>query len=273
LASYSTVHSEDGRYLGLVFLSLDISDRVTLEQEQQRLREQLFQQEKMVLIGQIAASVAHELNTPIGTVLLRSQLMRQQVGDSGDFSDLDVIEGEAQRCRRIIDSLLGFSRRSEGVMTRADVNSLVRESLSLVEKDLALKGIEIETDYTRDGATVCVDSNQIQQVLLNLVTNAADAMPKGGRLQTATRLLSDQGSVEIRVIDNGCGIEQDVLKRAFDPFFTTKGRGKGTGLGLAICQRIVEEHKGEINIESQPGRGTTVSVRLPYVPMEIAANE
>ena len=273
LASYSTVHSEDGRYLGLVFLSLDISDRVTLEQEQQRLREQLFQQEKMVLIGQIAASVAHELNTPIGTVLLRSQLMRQQVGESGDFSDLDVIEGEAQRCRRIIDSLLGFSRRSEGVMTRTDINSLVRESLSLVEKDLALKGIEIETDYTRDGATVCVDSNQIQQVLLNLVTNAADAMPKGGRLQTATRLLSDQGSVEIRVMDNGCGIEQDVLKRAFDPFFTTKGRGKGTGLGLAICQRIVEEHKGEINIESQPGRGTTVSVRLPYVPMEIAANE
>ncbi|TET30724.1 MAG: HAMP domain-containing protein, partial [Anaerolineales bacterium] len=214
LASYSTVHSEDGRYLGLVFLSLDISDRVTLEQEQQRLREQLFQQEKMVLIGQIAASVAHELNTPIGTVLLRSQLMRQQVGDSGDFSDLDVIEGEAQRCRRIIDSLLGFSRRSEGVMTRADVNSLVRESLSLVEKDLALKGIEIETDYTRDGATVCVDSNQIQQVLLNLVTNAADAMPKGGRLQAATRLLSEQGNVEIRIMDNGCGIEQDVLKRA-----------------------------------------------------------
>jgi len=273
LASYSTVHSEDGRYLGLVFLSLDISDRVALEQEQQRLREQLFQQEKMVLIGQIAASVAHELNTPIGTVLLRSQLMRQQVGESGDFSDLDVIEGEAQRCRHIIDSLLGFSRRSEGVMTRTDVNSLVRESLSLVEKDLALKGIEIETDYTRDGATVCVDSNQIQQVLLNLVTNAADAMPKGGRLQTATRLLSDQGSVEIRVMDNGCGIEQDVLKRAFDPFFTTKGRGKGTGLGLAICQRIVEEHKGEINIVSQPGRGTTVSVCLPYVPMEIAANE
>ncbi len=273
LASYSTVHSEDGRYLGLVFLSLDITDRVTLEQEQQRLREQLFQQEKMVLIGQIAASVAHELNTPIGTVLLRSQLMRQQIGDSGDFSDLDVIEGEAQRCRRIIDSLLGFSRRSEGVMTRADVNSLVRESLSLVEKDLALKGIEIETDYTCDGATVCVDSNQIQQVLLNLVTNAADAMPKGGRLQVATRLLSEQGNVEIRIMDNGCGIEQDVLKRAFDPFFTTKGRGKGTGLGLAICQRIVEEHKGEINIESQPGRGTTVSVRLPYAPMEIAANE
>lgn len=273
LASYSTVHSEDGRYLGLVFLSLDISDRVALEQEQQLLREQLFQQEKMVLIGQIAASVAHELNTPIGTVLLRSQLMRQQVGDSSDFSDLDVIEGEAQRCRRIIDSLLGFSRRSEGVMTRADVNSLVRESLSLVEKDLMLKGIEIETDYTCDGATVCVDSNQIQQVLLNLVTNAADAMPKGGRLQTATRLLSDQGSVEIRIIDNGCGIEQDVLKRAFDPFFTTKDRGKGTGLGLAICQRIVEEHKGEIEIQSQPGRGTTVSVRLPYVPMEIAANE
>ncbi len=271
LASYSTVHGEQGRYLGLVFLSLDISERVTLEQEHKRLREQLFQQEKMVLIGQIAASVAHELNTPLGTVLLRAQLMQQQVGDGGDSSDLGVIESEARRCRGIIDSLLGFSRRSEGVTSRTDVGSLIRESLTLIKNDLAIKGISVQAEYGDKEVIIWADSNQIQQVLLNLVTNAADAMPDGGRLEIRTRLCED--FVEIRVTDNGPGMGEDVLKRAFDPFFTTKGRGKGTGLGLAICRRIVEEHGGEIEIQSQPGQGTTVSFRLPHTPSEVAADE
>ena len=266
LISYSTVHGEDGRYLGLVFLSLDISERVALEQEQKQLRDQLFQQEKMVLIGQIAASVAHELNTPLATILLRAQLIEQQAEEDSDLSDLKVLEGEARRCRRIIDSLLGFSRRSEGVISRTDLNSLIQESLSLVENDLALKGIKLETDYAENGTTVCVDSNQIQQVLLNLVANAADAMPDGGHLRIATRLESDRSSVEIQVTDSGCGMGEGVLNRVFDPFFTTKERGKGTGLGLAICQRIAEEYEGEIKIQSQPGQGTTVFVRLPYSP-------
>jgi PAS domain S-box-containing protein len=269
LTNYSTVHGEDGHYLGLVFLSLDISKRVTLEQEQKRLREQLFQQEKMVLVGQIAASVAHELNTPLGTILLRSQLIAQQMGTGGDLSDLKVVESEAQRCRRIIDSLLGFSRRSEGVITRTNVNSLVRESLSLVENDLTLRGILLEANYSTNETTVEVDSNQIQQVLLNLITNAIDAMPQGGRLWIATRLLSDNGNVEIQVTDSGCGMDENVQNQAFEAFFTTKERGKGTGLGLAICQRIVEEHEGKIKIQSQPKRGTTVLVHLPHIPMEI----
>ena len=273
LASYSTVHGEDGRYLGLVFLSLDISERVALEQEQKRLRDHLFQQEKMVLVGQIAASVAHELNTPLATILLRAQLIEQQADKESDLSDLRILEGEAKRCRRIIDSLLGFSRRSEGVTSRTDLNGLIQQSLSLVENDLTLKGIKLETDYSRNGTTVCVDSNQIQQVLLNLVTNAADAMPDGGRLHISTRLLPDQTSIEIQVTDNGCGMEENVLNRIFDPFFTTKEQGKGTGLGLAICQRIVEEHEGEIKIQSQPGQGTTVLVSLPHTSMEVAADE
>jgi len=108
---------------------------------------------------------------------------------------------------------------------------------------------------------------------LNLITNAIDAMPEGGRLLISTRLLSDKGSIEIQVTDNGCGMEEEVLNRAFDPFFTTKERGKGTGLGLAICQRIVEEHEGKIKIQSRPGQGTTVSVSLPYTAAEVAANE
>ena len=270
LISYSTVHGENGRYLGLVLLSLDISQRVALENEQKRLRDQLFQQEKMVLVGQIAASMAHELNTPLGTILLRAQLVRLQIGDGGDLSDLNVIESEAQRCRGIIDSLLGFSRRSEGmVISRTDANLLIRESLALIENDLKLKGISLETDYGSDGAAVHADANQIQQVILNLFTNAADSMPDGGCLKITTRLLPDQNIVEIQVTDDGCGMEDDVLNRAFDTFFTTKERGKGTGLGLAICRRIIEEHEGKIEIQSRPGQGTTVSIRLPHASMEV----
>lgn len=273
LVSYSTVYGEDGRYLGLVLLSLDISERVALEQEHERLRNQLFLQEKMVLIGQIAASIAHELNTPLGTILLRAQLLQHQIGNGCDVSDLKVVESEAQRCRRIIESLLSFSRRSEGIMARADINSLIQESLSLIENDLRLKDISLEAEYTSNKATVCVDSNQIQQVLLNLITNATDAMLNGGRLCITTKLLSSQGIVEIQVMDNGCGMEESVLSHAFDPFFTTKELGKGTGLGLAICQRIVEEHEGKIKIHSLPGQGTTVSVRLPHAPLEVRASE
>lgn len=273
LNSYSTVHGEDGRYLGLVFLSLDISKRVALEQEQKQLRDQLFQHEKMVLIGQIAASVAHELNTPLGTILLRAQLIGHQAGDGGYQDDLKVIETEAQRCRRIIDSLLGFSRRSEGVISRTSVNSLIRESLSLVEHDLALRNIVFEADYVNNGATICVDSNQIQQVLLNLVANAADAMPHGGNLKIITRLLTGEDVVKIQVVDNGCGMDEEVQNRAFEPFFTTKERGKGTGLGLSICQRIVEEYEGKIEVDSRVGQGTTVSICLPYASKEADTDE
>lgn len=271
LNSYSSVHSQDGRYLGLVLLSLDISERLALEQGQKQLREQLFQQEKMVLIGQIAASVAHELNTPLSTVLLRAQLMQQQIADSGDLSDLNVIESEALRCRGIIDSLLGFSRRSEGSTLRVDVVSMVNESLSLVKNDLANKGISVTAEYKDSEVKIWANSNQIQQVCLNLITNAADAMPDGGRI--GIQIQSANDVVEIRVIDDGLGMDRDVLKKAFEPFFTTKERGKGTGLGLPICQRIVEEHGGKIEIQSKPRHGTTVVVRLPQTGPEVAANE
>jgi two-component system sensor histidine kinase VicK len=271
LNSYSSVHSQDGRYLGLVLLSLDISDRAALEREQKQLREQLFQQEKMVLIGQIAASVAHELNTPLSTVLLRAQLMQEQLKNRGDVSDLNVIESEALRCRGIIDSLLGFSRRSEASTSRADLCSLVRESLRLLKNDLANKGVSLKADYGERDAVIWANSNQIQQVLLNLITNAADAMPEGGNVEI--RLGTSDESVEIRVIDDGLGMDQDVLRGAFEPFFTTKERGKGTGLGLPICQRIVEEHGGRIEIQSELHRGTTVMVRLPHGEPEAAANE
>jgi len=273
LNHYVAVHAPDGRYLGLAMLSEPASDRAKLELEHKRLRDQLFQHEKMVVVGEIAASVAHELNTPLGTILLRAQLVLRQQRDSQDLADLKVIESEAQRCRRIIDSLLSFARRSEGAMANTDIDSLIRDSLFLVERDLSLKGVAVEYEPAAGDGTVCVDANQIQQVLLNLITNASDAMPDGGRLTIQTRLVEDENVLEVRVRDTGCGMDREVLARAFAPFYSTKQRGKGTGLGLAICRRIVEDHQGRIELESRPGRGTTVSFRLPHVPVEVPAGE
>jgi signal transduction histidine kinase len=258
--------------VGAALLGGNGAGQASLEQEHKRLKDQLFQQEKMVLIGQIAASVAHELNTPLGTILLRSQLVLRQHQDDEDLSDLKVIESEAQRCRRIIDSLLSFSRRSEGAMSETDMPSLIEESLSIVGKDLENKGVTVESHHADEPATVCVDPNQIQQVLLNLVANAADAMPGGGTLWISTRSLPEMHMLEVRVTDTGSGMSPDVLEKAMTPFYTTKPRGKGTGLGLPICQRIVEEHQGTINVNSRPGEGTIVSVRLPQVPSKASKN-
>jgi signal transduction histidine kinase len=272
LNHYSGVHSPDGRCLGVVLVSRDLSERLELEKEHKRLRDHLFQQEKMVLIGQIAAGVAHELNTPLGTILLRAQLVLRQLKGWDDLSDLKMIESEAQRCRRIIDSLLSFSRRSEGAMAETDVTALIEESVSLVAKDLELRGIDVEYHHAQQGATVCVDPNQIQQVILNLITNAADAMASGGRVRISTQPLAGPGMLEICVTDNGCGMTPEVLAKACTPFFTTKQRRKGTGLGLAICRRIVEDHQGELAIKSQVGLGTSVSIRLPQVPSKVRAD-
>lgn len=271
LSSYSSVHSQDGRYLGIVLLSLDISDRVALERQQEQLREQLFQQEKMVLVGQIAASVAHELNTPLSTVLLRAQLMEQQIGDTADSSDLQVIQREILRCRSIIDSLLGFSRQSEGATARADVVALVKESLALLKRDLTNKQISVRAQYSQPEITIWADSNQIQQVLVNLIANAADAMPNGGEIDVNVQPSEDY--VEIRIADDGCGMTPEILQKALQPFFTTKERGKGTGLGLPICQRIVQEHGGKMDIQTEPQKGTTVCIRLPQSAPETSANE
>jgi signal transduction histidine kinase len=226
-----------------------------------KAREVAFAHEKMALVGQIAASVAHELNTPLATILLRSQLVRRQVTGTFDLSDLDVIEKEARRCRAITDTLLGFSRRSDDIREETDLVLLIRESISLMKNDLESKGILLEVNTPPEAIPVVVDRNKIQQIVINLITNAADALSGGGRLAiTASRNAMD---AVLDVKDDGIGIPVDILGRIFEPFFTTKERGKGTGLGLSICQQIVQEHGGTIIVESSVGKGTLVKVTFP----------
>ena len=233
-------------------------------------QEAMVQQEKMVGVGQLAAGIAHELNTPLGTIIGYAQMLRedlaQQPGASINLADIDEIIGQAGRCRDLVKNLLNFSRRSssEGTeKTNADVNDIVRKILSLIEHDFEMKGVRLHLGLDANIPTAPVNENEIAQVVLNLANNAADSMPAGGDLGVSTSYDGTNDRICISVHDTGCGIKESDRTRVFEPFFTTKGVGKGTGLGLSICYKIVENHRGSIEFDSITGKGTTFRVYLP----------
>jgi len=230
-------------------------------------REAMVQQEKMVGIGQLAAGIAHELNTPLGTIIGYAQMLREdlslQPSVNGNLVDIDEIIGQAGRCRDLVKNLLNFSRRSTTEKAQSDINGIVRKVRSLVEHDFAMKGVRIETFLDHHLPQAKVNENEIAQVVLNLANNAVDSMPDGGDLQLRTIYDESLDRVCIEVHDTGCGISESDRKRVFEPFFTTKDVGKGTGLGLSICYKIVENHLGTMEFDSVIGKGTTFRVFIP----------
>jgi len=224
----------------------------------------------MVGVGQLAAGIAHELNTPLGTIIGYAQMLREdlagQPGTSANLSDIDEIIGQAGRCRDLVKNLLNFSRRSslEGAgKTTADINDITRKILSLVEHDFEMKGVRLHLDLDMKVPAVGVNENEIAQVILNLANNAADSMPAGGSLDISTHYDAPTDRICIVVHDTGSGIKESDRTRVFEPFFTTKEVGKGTGLGLSICYKIVANHLGSIEFDTVLGKGTTFRVYLP----------
>ena len=233
-------------------------------------QEAMVQQEKMVGVGQLAAGIAHELNTPLGTIIGYAQMLREdlagQPGTSANLADIDEIIGQAGRCRDLVKNLLNFSRRSslEGAgKTTADINDIIRKILSLVEHDFEMKGVRLHLDLEARVPAVGVNENEIAQVILNLANNAADSMPAGGSLDISTHYDAPTDRICIVVHDTGSGIKESDRTRVFEPFFTTKEVGKGTGLGLSICYKIVANHLGSIEFDTVLGKGTTFRVYLP----------
>ena len=233
-------------------------------------QEAMVQQEKMVGVGQLAAGIAHELNTPLGTIIGYAQMLREdlagQPGTSANLSDIDEIIGQAGRCRDLVKNLLNFSRRSslEGAgKTTADINDIIRKILSLVEHDFEMKGVRLHLDLDAKVPAVGVNENEIAQVILNLANNAADSMPAGGSLDISTQYDALTDQICIVVHDTGSGIKESDRTRVFEPFFTTKEVGKGTGLGLSICYKIVANHLGSMEFDTVLGEGTTFRVYLP----------
>jgi len=237
-------------------------DRSKAEQESNSLREQLRHADRLATIGQLAAGVAHELNEPLGNVLGFAQLAKKAEGlPSQAERDLCKIESASLQAREIIKKLMAFARQLPPKTVQADLNDLVREGLFFFEARCAKAGIQVARRLTANLPRITVDAGQLNQVLVNLVVNAIQAMPDGGVLTVETWV--DHQGVHLGVQDTGMGIRDDVRDRIFLPFFTTKDINEGTGLGLAVVHGIVASHGGMITVESPEGKGARFVIRLP----------
>jgi two-component system NtrC family sensor kinase len=248
-----------------------------VEERTQQLRAaeaQAVQQQKLAATGLLAAGIAHELNNPLTGVLTFSCLMRQKMKDgTQEAEDMDLVIRETRRCAGIIRRLLDFARQSPPERTQADLNALVAETASLVERSAQLHGTAITLALDPGLPAVWIDKNHVKQVLMNMLVNAQQATEAGGRIHVSTRrmpepIAAERGGepvemVEIAIEDTGCGISEQDLGRIFDPFFTSKEVGKGTGLGLSVSHGIVKAHGGFIRVHSEVGHGTTFHILLP----------
>ncbi len=239
----------------------------SLYRQLQETQSQLIQAEKMSALGQLAGGLAHEINNPLSGILGLTQLVLENLPqDSQNYSDLKEIEKAVFRCKKIIVSLLSFSRQEKTHMEPVSINEAIEETLTLCARQMELKHIKIVRQLAPGLPLVNADFQQLMQVFLNIFTNARDAMPDGGELTIATSLLKTPAGDEMlmtSVTDTGPGIPRDILGRIFDPFFTTKPVGKGTGLGLSVCIGIIDRHNGTIKAHSAPGKGTTFTISLP----------
>jgi PAS domain S-box-containing protein len=227
-----------------------------------RAQMQLIQAAKLAAVGELAAGVAHELNNPLTSVLgFTELLLHTPTFDDRTRADLETVASQARRARDIVRNLLDFARQTKPQRLPADVADLLHRTLELIRRHLEGSGVAIEEEYAPDIGLLDLDSGQMRQVFLNLISNAAQAMPRGGKLKL--RIARQGDEVAISVSDTGYGIPPEVHDRIFDPFFTTKPAGQGTGLGLPISLGIVQEHGGRISVESQVGQGSTFTIWLP----------
>jgi two-component system NtrC family sensor kinase len=240
--------------------------------ELKRAHEHALHTEKMASIGKMAAVLAHEINNPLSGILTYAKLLRKWIDreDSGrahrqEMCDsLDLIASESRRCGDLVKNLLTFSRTTPMNLQPANLNQVVDRSLRLVQHQLDLAGIQVQPQLDPDLPPVLCDAAQIEQVILALVMNALDALPQGGNLWIVTSFSHEPNHVQIVVRDDGSGIPAEILPRIFEPFLTTKETGRGVGLGLAISRSILERHNGNIEVQSEAGRGTTFTVTLPW---------
>jgi two-component system NtrC family sensor kinase len=230
--------------------------------------EQMLRAEKMASIGKLAAVVAHEINNPLAGILTYAKLLKKRFSPSDEaqkemYDTLDIIESESRRCGEIVKNLMTFARTMPMSYDMVDLNAIIERCVKLVQHQLELAGIELHLDLAKDLPSAGCDAGQMAQVILALTMNAIEAMPRGGILGLETRLSSDGASALIEVRDNGVGMPPEVLANIFQPFFTTKEGGHSLGLGLAVSHSIIERHQGDIRVQSEPGRGTTFTIRLP----------
>jgi len=237
------------------------------------MQSHLVQSEKLASLGKLAAGIAHEINNPLGGILIYSHLLLEDTDKKNpQYDNLKKIVKETTRCKDIVKGLLQFARPKDPEMILTDINEILENSLSIMERQVLFQNINLKKEYSTDLPKIVADSAQLQQVFMNIIINAAEAMDGDGTLSIRTFLGGDGKSIQIEFTDTGHGIKEEDKKRLFEPFFSTKEVGKGTGLGLAISYSIIQKHEGEIKVSSQEGKGSTFTVVIP-VKREIEYDE
>jgi PAS domain S-box-containing protein len=255
--SATSLVDKGGATSGTLIIIDNITDRI-------RLEDQLVQTEKLTSIGLLAAGIAHEVNTPLAVISSYSQMLRKEISpEDSRYRLLEKITKQTFRASEIVNSLLNFSRTSATEFTEIDIHQVITETISLLEHQFKTARIHVERELRADSPMTFGNAGKLQQVFLNLFVNARDAMPSGGELRILTE--SFDSKIEILVQDTGVGISRENVKKIYDPFFTTKAAGKGTGLGLSVSYGIIQEHAGNISVESKPGVGTSFKLELPLV--------
>ncbi|MBU4129008.1 PAS domain-containing protein [bacterium] len=263
--------NRENNIIGTVSLVEYVTKKAKLEEglrkayrELRATQEQLVQSGKMAAAGRLAGGVAHELNNPLGGILGFAQAaLLDTKEDDQIYKDLKAIEEAALHCKEIVSGLLNFSRQTKGEFREVDVNKAIEATLALVNHQTKLQNIEIVKDLSSRLSKVTGNFNQLQQVFLNMVTNARDAMPEGGKLFITTRNIARGKKVEATFLDTGSGIPEEHMDKLFEPFFTTKEPGQGVGLGLSVSYGIIKDHGGEIEMRNRKGAGVEFRIILP----------
>jgi PAS domain S-box-containing protein len=265
----------DGRTIDLELITLPVqySGRTvcqTLVRDvtaRKRMEERLINAERLSATGKLAFNIAHEINNPLGGIVTYTHLLLEELAEGASVDEIRQLAEKvlklANRCKIIVSALLDFARDDRTDRQEVDLNLVIRETLTLLQGHLILHGLDIRLDLAPNLPSIQANRVKIEQVLMNLTVNAAEAMDGRGRLFIGTRYDAELRRVSIRIQDTGPGIPEEYRKLLFEPFFSTKPRGRGTGLGLAISHGIIQRHKGRIEVESLPGLGTTFTILLP----------
>ena len=270
------VKNPNGEIVRVIEIFRDITEELSSRWDR-RIEElkadmgKLIQEDRMISLGKLVASCVHEINNPIQGLLTFSHLMQEILAEAepgpNDLeqfrSYLSLMSGELERCGNIVSGLLSFSRESTTESKDVDLNEALRAVITLTRHKMKLQNIDLDARLSRRPLILAGDINQMQQCFLNLIFNALEAMPQGGRLRVVSKLDTATKHARVEIRDRGCGIPNENLRRIFDPFFTTREEGEGTGLGLSIVYGVVKNHKGNIEVKSQVGKGSTFILTFP----------
>jgi len=269
--SAALIYDEKGKEIASVGIFKDLRERLRMERELQKTQQALLHSEKLAAMGRLTSQIAHELNNPIYGIMNTLELLKTEVPpESKRRRILELSLSETQRLAEMLRNMLSFSKPEEEKRRPVNINELVEGILLVMEKQMREANITLATFFDDGIPEVMASTNQMRQVMLNVIKNAKEAMPKGGTL--TVRTARENNNVVIHIQDTGTGIPEGIRDRIFEAFFTTKSKVKGVGLGLSVCYGIIRDHGGEIKVESEEGKGTTFTIRLPIAPQRPAGS-